>query len=518
MESVLSVKIRNVKNIKELAIELPLKPDLYAITGINGIGKSTLLSCISPRLKRPISFSFLDREAADGGEIEYQIDNEIEVWRVHHGKWGCQNIKDLSIRGFQEGSLTNGTRFSNISFQKFNYYKRLLKVNPSLIIPADDFVKENLGSILRNDKRYYQGLYRLDKKRAERYYQYKGVVYYLKIENEFIPQFKLSAGEFLLINLLHLFYNLFVRENNRAKLNLIFIDEIELALHPSAIRRLVELSKKIAFKYNVAIYFSTHSVEIINALPVKNLFYLKMVKQGVIKCDTPCYPAYITRDIYMHIGYDILILVEDDLAKNLVENYIIQSAIADDKRIAVIPVGGYDNTLELHNNLLQEKILYPISHIISIVDGDVETTVENKYEKGHWDQVSREAILFLPIDSLEKYIKKELFDNKNYDFMRALRDKLFKFESEPNWYEEEYRENIENKRQQDIKKGGTAKDDEQYFVNGKNLFSILWAKYREYQDDERLFRDELIRIVLSHMDFEEFSEQLSRSLGIILKQ
>ena len=102
--------------------------------------------------------------------------------------------------------------------------------------------------------------------------------------------------------------------------------------------------------------------------------------------------------------------------------------------------------------------------------------------------------------------------------MRILRDKLFKFESEPNWYEEEYRENIENKRQQDIRKGGTAKADEQYFVNGKNLFSILWARYREYQDDERLFRDELIHVILRHMNFEKFSEQLSRSLGIILKQ
>ena len=394
----------------------------------------------------------------------------------------------------------------------------MLKGNPDLIVPADDFVKENLGSILRNDKSYYSALYRLDKKRAERYYRYKGVVYYLKIENEFIPQFKLSAGEFLLINLLHLFHNLLVRENNSAKLNLILIDEIELALHPSAIKRLVELSKKIALKYGVAIYFSTHSVEIIHALSVKNLFYLKMVKPCVIKCDTHAYPAYITRDIYMHIGYDILILVEDDLAKNLIENYIQQSNIADDKRIAVIPVGGYDNTLELHNNLLRKKILPPISHIISVVDGDVAATVENKYGKGHWDHISRGNILFLPIDSLEKYIKKELFDNKNYDFMQTLRDKLFEFESESNWYEEEYRENIENKRQQDITKGESAKDDEQYFVNGKNLFSILWAKYRKYQDDERLFRDELIRIVLNHMDFEEFSEQLSRSLGIILKQ
>ena len=53
---------------------------------------------------------------------------------------------------------------------------------------------------------------------------------------------------------------------------MILIDEIELALHPSAIKRLMDFTKDIAGKYNVAIYFSTHSLEIINSLPTDNLF------------------------------------------------------------------------------------------------------------------------------------------------------------------------------------------------------------------------------------------------------
>ena len=517
MKNVLSVEIRNVKNIKKLIIELPLKPDLYAITGINGIGKSTLLSCIRPRLNRPVSLSFLNSDATDGGEIKYQIDNKEEVWYVQNGKWICQENMDLLIRGFQEGSLTNGTRFWNIFSFKFQYYQRLLTVNPDHIISADNFVKKNLGSILRNDTRYYEDLYRLDKRRAEKYYKYKGVVYYLKIENKFIPQFKLSAGEFLLINLLHLFYNLLVRQNNREKLNLILIDEIELALHPSAIKRLLNLSKEIALKYNVAIYFSTHSLEIISGLPINNLFYLKMIQPGVIKCDTPCYPAYITRDIYMHVGYDIVILVEDDLAKILVQQYIEKSNLIENKRIGVIPVGGYENTLELHNNLLQEKILQPISHVISIIDGDVKDTVQEKLKNGQWAEIPQKNILFLPIDSLEKYIKKELFDNKNYDFMRILRDKLFEFESEPNWYEEEYRANIENKRRQDIGKGGPSKDDSQYFTNGKNLFSILSDRYMKSHDNIQRFREELIHIVVEHMNAKTFIAQLGKALKGLVK-
>ena len=55
----LHVKINKIKGISSLEIDMPLKPDVYAITGINGIGKSTVLSSIAPRLVRPINFSML---------------------------------------------------------------------------------------------------------------------------------------------------------------------------------------------------------------------------------------------------------------------------------------------------------------------------------------------------------------------------------------------------------------------------------------------------------------------------
>ena len=187
----------------------------------------------------------------------------------------------------------------------------------------------------------------------------------MKIKDKLVSQFELSTGEFLLINLLHLLNNLLVRTNNSEKLNLILIDEIELALHPSAIKRLVELTRSIAEKYSVAIYFSTHSLEIINSLPIENLFYLHQISKDSIRCETPCYPAYITRDIYTHSGYDVLILVEDDLAKFLVNRFIEKNRLDSNKRIQVIPVGGYDNTLELHQNFYKKK--YSNQYHISLV-------------------------------------------------------------------------------------------------------------------------------------------------------
>lgn len=516
--NILTVEIRNVKGINHLKIDMPLNPDVYAITGINGIGKSTMLSCITPRLKRPVSFSSLTEFTSETSSIKYKINSAEENWTVKDEKWICSGAQELPLRGFQEGSLTNGTRFFNISSFGFRYYKKLLNVDSDLIVPADDFVKENLGRILQNDKTYYTNLYRLDRSKAERRYKYKGVVYYLKINDKIISQFELSTGEFLLINLLHLFNNLLVRTNNSEKLNIILIDEIELALHPSAIKRLVEFTKEISKKYNVAIYFSTHSLEIINSLPTDNLFYLHKTSSEEIACETPCYPAYITRDIYTHSGYDVLVLVEDDLAQFIVNRYIDNTHLDYNKRIQVLPVGGYDNTLELHQNLLQEEILQPGSHIISIIDGDAESEVQRKRKNdGKWNYIPADTTLFLPIESLEKYLKKELFDKKNYKLMRLLRDRLFKFETDINWFDKEYIENIENKRKEEIAKGKSSKKDEEYFTNGKNLFSVLSTKYESYGHSRKEFREKICNIVIEYLDVSEFEEKLSTALNEIFK-
>ena len=516
MDKNLYVEINRIKGIDNLSIKLPLEPDVYAITGINGIGKSTLLSCITPRLKPQISFSSISDILTRDSSIIYRIGSDEEHWKMTEDGWTCEEAPCINLRGFQEGSLTNGTRFFNIFSSGFRYYKQLLKVNPSRLVPADSFVKENLGLLLQNDKYYYSSLYRLDRRKAEEFYKYKGVVYYLKIGDKYISQFELSTGEFLLINLLHLLYNLLVRTNNAEKLNLILIDEIELALHPSAIKRLTSFTKNISKQFRVAIFFSTHSLEIINNLPIENLFYLYRSKNNTIACETPCYPAYITRDIYAHSGYDVLILVEDDLAQNMVYRYIQKKRFDHNKRILVLPVGGYDNTLELHQNLLQEEVLQSPSHIISIIDGDVQQQVQDKRSNdGMWNSIPKDTILFLPIDSLEKYIKKELFDNRNYELMRIIRDRLFRFESDLKWFEAEYLRNIDNKRREEVAQGKPAKPNQEYFPNGKNLFGIISEKYVSLGKKRKEFREAICNIVIEYLDASQFEAELEKSLSYV---
>lgn len=515
-DNILQIKIKNIRSISFLEMNMPLNPDVYAITGINGIGKSTVLSAISPRLVRPVNFSMLrtfDYKA--DSYISYSLNGVNEVWKPNEqGQWSCTPEPSLNLRGFQEGSITRGTRFSNIS--SYRAYKKLQHVNPHLVVPADLFVKENLGLILHNNKYYYQNLFRLERDKAYRFYHYSGVPYLFQNGEQLLSYFDLSTGEFLLINLLHLLNNLLVRTNNNEHLNLILIDEVELALHPSAIRRLVDFMKNISHRYNVATYFSTHSLEIIYSLPIDNLFYLKQVDSSAIKCETPCYPAYITRDIYYHSGYDIIILVEDDLAQYIVETFIQKSNLESNKRIQVLPVGGYDNTLDLHQNLLVDRIFSNVTHIISIIDGDVTNTVmQKKTEENLWPSVPTDNVLFLPIESLEKYLKKQLFDIKNYELMRRIRDQFFKFKSEINWFEPQYLENIANKRNLDISQNKQPKTDIEYFTNGKNLFSILATEYVNNGGTQTEFRKHLCELVISYNDYSSFEEKLSTSLNQI---
>ena len=73
----------------------------------------------------------------------------------------------------------------------------------------------------------------------------------------------MSTGENLLISILN---SLYIRNNDRANLNkpcIIFLDEIELALHPSSLKRLVHFLQEISIQYNYAIYFLLKDIMII---------------------------------------------------------------------------------------------------------------------------------------------------------------------------------------------------------------------------------------------------------------
>lgn len=190
--------------------------------------------------------------------------------------------------------------------------------------------------------------------------------------------------------------------------------------------RLVDFLQKLATEYNLAIYFSSHSIELLRKIKPSNIFHLQKELDNIAIVN-PCYPSYATRDIYQHSGYDFLILVEDVLAKYILENIIDENALYKSKLINILPSGGWENVLKMQDDICKSNLAGVGTKVLSVLDGDVKPDFEQLYkQKGLYTNLT---INFLPIHSLEKYLHEKIIVNKDADFFKEIGDRFFKVKS-----------------------------------------------------------------------------------------
>ncbi len=151
-----------------------------------------------------------------------------------NGRWKKPS-EFLGITGFYEGSIVFGNRFKDI---EYNLLSKLSTVSKEGLIAASSFVKENLGIILHDDKEYYSRLYVLADDEAKKM-RLKRKTYYYENKGTTISQLNMSTGENLLLTILDSIERRIKKGNYGQNPAFMFLDEIELALHSSALRRLV---------------------------------------------------------------------------------------------------------------------------------------------------------------------------------------------------------------------------------------------------------------------------------------
>lgn len=300
------------------------------------------------------------------------------------------------------------------------------KVNDAFLTDADSFVQQNLSLILHGNYDFYKNLKRIKNRKLAQLKEFKGIPYFIEGTNGKVNQFCMSTGENMLISLLHMLNVVIARSAKSENVRLILIDEIELALHPSAIMRLVDFLQKLSFEYNLAIYFSSHSVELLRQIKPIHLFHLQKELDNITIVN-PCYPSYATRDIYQHSGYDFLILVEDVLARYLLENIIDENALYKSKLVNILPSGGWENILRMQDDICKSNLAGVGTKVLSILDGDVKSDFDKMYkQKGIYTYLT---VNFLPIQSLEKYLHEKIVANKDPDFFKEIGDRFFKVKS-----------------------------------------------------------------------------------------
>ena len=337
------LKVNNVKNIKSADLSLPSEKGMYAIVGENGCGKSAIMLALSMMIKKSSNKLLSENDLAEDSQIYLEFDSQSDLWHFKNNRLVTDVMEEyrgryvmgthIAIQGFYEGSIFFGTRFNDYGL--VDNFMNNADLDETLI-EADDFVKETLGYILHNNKKYYSSLLKVKTRTLAKQYNFRGMPYFIKIDNKYISQYRMSSGESMLISLIDFINNLVVRNSGTDKL-LFLIDEVELALHPSAIDRLVETFQKLIKETSreLIVYFSTHSAELLHRIVSKNIFLLEN-HDGNIICTNPCYPNYAIRNLYVPNGFDFLLLVEDPLAKALVEKVIRINKFAKSKLICVL--------------------------------------------------------------------------------------------------------------------------------------------------------------------------------------
>lgn len=418
----LVMEINNIKCIKKMSFSFPLDPGIYAITGENGSGKSTLISCASTVFYQLPMLECFGRPK--DASISFHLGTASRKWECNGQSWQKSSTERMYINGFYEGSVIFGNRFRDTNLSLIKTLDNLKKED---LYAASSFIKENLGMVLHNDRNYYRDLCVVPKNIADSMGLTKITFCNLSKDGTIISQPRMSTGENLLLSILGSLENLYNKRvnHNDGRPCIVFLDEIELALHSSALRRLVFFLKELSQEIELSIFFSTHSIDLLREIKAQNIYYLSSFYNDTIMITNPCYPAYATRNLYGDDGYgnDLVILVEDDLAKLIIERILNVKKIAKNIRIKILPTGGWTNTISMAYDITTSKLLQKGTKLAVILDKDIKADMPG-FIANH-KQYSGIKADFLPIASLEKYLRTNLYINIDNELFSLLDTYLF---------------------------------------------------------------------------------------------
>ncbi|HHY1196139.1 TPA: AAA family ATPase [Campylobacter jejuni] len=283
-----------------MEFNLKLEKGIIVISGDNASGKSTLLTCIAKLVQRK-SLKNEFRGIYTNGRVIYTSLDEKFIWEKNPNWYETESKHEnmFFVGGFFESSILNGLRFNQL--ENKNFLKNYRNAHD-----ASDFIKKELEFIINGESSENNGYFKNLK-----FIKTPSPIYFLKQDDNYISEYDFSTGEYFILSILKIIDTL---KNKTDKLRLFVIDEIDLALHPLAQKRLFEKLKEWYEKYNLLFIIATHSLVIIEEAEPINIYYIE--NQNIIN---PMYSGYLTSKLYRHCFYDRIILVEDILAKNLFE-------------------------------------------------------------------------------------------------------------------------------------------------------------------------------------------------------
>jgi hypothetical protein len=427
----IGLKIKQVKNIEDFDFNFDFENGIYALVGENAVGKSTVMSAIASTVYHNTLAKLGSSEVNEESKIQISSHDFKDTWLFNESRqsFKATSIPKIRFRGIYEGSIFSGTRFEDMK----NIDKMIQEDSKFVaeFVRAHPDLRNSLSTILRNETGKYENLYKLRNMDVARKFKLNNMPYMYKLPNGgYISKYKMSSGECMLISLLNFINSTALKTSYKKRSEnsffsprmFIFIDEVELALHPSSIVRLVKYLEEMCKVRELTVLFSSHSTELIKMIKPRNIFFLEN-QDGNATIMTPCYPHYAIRSLYNHDGNDCTVLVEDVLSEILVKKLLNDYRIKNNLLVNVLPVGSWGNTLKLQQRVFDQNIMGKNKFVFSILDGDVKDEVSKNKQFQHLRK------LFLPIYSIEKFLYKKFIIEKDNYMIKTIGNKIFTYES-----------------------------------------------------------------------------------------
>ncbi len=361
--SLLSIRINGEKAIRGLNdVEIEFKYPVTVICGRNGSGKTTILGLASlayngdgtyqPTNTKRKYYTFGDffyegpgDESCIGVHIEWRIKDERMLQLTKQSsKWmHYERRPKRAIQYIGTNRILSATE-RKVLRAHFKPDQRV-----STRVELNDVYRGYLNDILSNE---YDNAIELS------HFEYTlrsctvgGVSY---------SSFNMGAGEDVIIELLSTIQNL-------PDGALCVIEEIELGIHPEALKKLALVLQQIAKKRKIQFVISSHSSDFIDALPREARVFLN--RRGTV-CNVISSPStrYAMGKMTNERFPELSIICEDEMA-----SCILRRALPNEvrRRVELLPLGSKDELVKLY--LVCSKINSNFKGLI-VWDGDVNST------------------------------------------------------------------------------------------------------------------------------------------------
>lgn len=358
-----------IRGIKNLTIDFSYP--ITAIAGANGIGKTTILQVLAclfhnaddtfhpyrfsnaknqlPNYRFPEFFVISRGENKGLGAV---IDYTFKKNAVDRSEYSVKKITRWNNYERRPGRYVDFLGISRVlPAHEFATFKNTFSGNYTILsnIPLSPASRTIIGQItgknLTNIEEH--SCASIQNFKLGRITSSDGLVY---------TSFNMGAGEEVAVALISRIMSL-------PEGSLVLIEEIELGLHPRAQKILIESLLKIIKEKKLQIVFTTHSPYIFDVLPPQAKLLLKKGTDGVEVIKSPSNSlAFIELTGSDH--KDLTVYVEDEIAKQLVENLF---NVTVSKRIHIIDVGSKENVVRL---TAAHYINPQLGKAIGIPDGD----------------------------------------------------------------------------------------------------------------------------------------------------